>query len=179
MDAIRALDRGAAAIVEVNAASIDPAANGKLVHVSGMLQPGTPAKDPVFGVTGDGLVRLARAVEMYQWKEETTTTSHQNVGGSKTTETTYNYTRQWSAQPIDSGHFKNPANHQNPPMRERSATFDGTGVKIGAWQVDPSVLDKISAFTPVQARGPPPPATRRPAMAITKARIRDNPRSAT
>ncbi len=156
VDAIRALDRGAAAIVEVNAASIDPAANGKLVHVSGMLQPGTPAKDPVFGVTGDGLVRLARAVEMYQWKEETTTTSHQNVGGSKTTETTYNYTRQWSAQPIDSGHFKNPANHQNPPMRERSATFDGTGVKIGAWQVDPSVLDKISAFTPVQARGPPP-----------------------
>ena len=156
VDAIRALNRGAAAIVEVNAAAVDPGANGKLVHVSGMLQPTTPAKDPVFGVTGDGLARLARGVEMYQWKEETSTTSHQNVGGSKTTETTYNYTKQWSAQPIDSGHFKNPSNHQNPPMRERSATFDGTGVKIGVWQVDPSVLDKISAFTPVRAQGPPP-----------------------
>ena len=156
VDAIRALNRGASAIVEVNANAIDPGANGKLVHVSGMLQPTTPAKDPVFGVTGDGLVRLTRTVAMYQWKEETSTTSHQNVGGSKTTETTYNYTKQWSAQPIDSGHFRNPANHQNPPMQQRSATFDGAGVKIGAWQVDPSVLDKISAFTPVRAQGPPP-----------------------
>ena len=53
VDAIRALNRGASAIVEVNANAIDPGANGKLVHVSGMLQPTTPAKDPVFGVTGD------------------------------------------------------------------------------------------------------------------------------
>src|SRR5580698_10290472 len=70
VDAIRALDRGATSIVEVNASAVDPATNGKLVHVVGMLQPTVPAKDPVFGVTADGLVRLARAVEMYQWKEE-------------------------------------------------------------------------------------------------------------
>jgi hypothetical protein len=156
VDAIRALDRGATSIVEVNAAAVDPATNAKLVHVIGMLQPSTPAKDPVFGVTADGLVRLTRSVEMYQWKEETSTTSQQNVGGSKTTQTTYNYRREWSAQPIDSGHFKVPGGHQNPPMQQRSATFDGAGVKVGAWQVDPSVLDKVSAFTPVRAQSPPP-----------------------
>jgi hypothetical protein len=156
VDAIRALDRGAASVVDVNLATVDPATNGKLVHVTGMLQAAAPAKDPVFGVTGDGLVRLTRSVEMYQWKETTNSTSQQNVGGSKTTQTTYNYQRDWSSQPIDSGHFKVPGGHQNPAMQHRSATFDGTGVKLGAWQVDPAVLDKITAFTPIQPQAPPP-----------------------
>src|SRR5580698_8564901 len=49
VDAIRALNRGAAAIVEVNSAAVDPGGNGELVHLAGTLQPSTPAKDPVFG----------------------------------------------------------------------------------------------------------------------------------
>jgi hypothetical protein len=93
VDAIRALNRGAAAIVEVNSAAVDPGGNGELVHLSGTLQPSTSAKDPVFGVTGDGLVRLTRTVQMYQWEEESSTKSQQNVGGSKTSETTYTYKR--------------------------------------------------------------------------------------
>ena len=156
VDAIRALNRGAAAVVEVNAAAVDPGTNGKLVHVSGMLQPTTPAKDPLFGVTSDGLVRLSRAIEMYQWEEETSTKSQQNLGGSKTTETTYTYKREWSAQPVNSGHFKVPGGHQNPSMQVRSATFDGAGVRIGAWQVDAPVLDKMSSFTPLRAEPTPP-----------------------
>jgi hypothetical protein len=156
VDAIRALNRGAASVIEVNTAAVDPGSNGKLVHVSGMLAPTTPAKDPDFGVTGDGLVRLSRTVEMYQWEEETSTQSQQNVGGSKTTEKTYSYKRGWSAQPVDSGRFKVPGGHQNPAMPQRSATFDGSVVKVGAWQVDPSVLDKISAFTPLRVQSAPP-----------------------
>src|SRR5690242_7389761 len=70
VDAIRALNRAGAVIVEVNAAAVDPKDDGKLVHTSGMMQPTTPARDPVFGVTGDGVLRLKRTVEMYQWKEE-------------------------------------------------------------------------------------------------------------
>jgi hypothetical protein len=156
VDAIRALNRGAAAIVAVDAAAADPATNGRLVYLSGMLRPATPAKDSDFGVTGDGLVRLSRAVEMYQWEEETSTKSQQNIGGSKTTEKTYTYQREWSVQPIDSEHFKVPGGHRNPPMRVRSATFDGAGVKLGAWQVDPSVLDKLTMFTPLAVQSAPP-----------------------
>jgi hypothetical protein len=156
VDAIRALNRGAGSVIEVSASPVDPAGNGKLVHVTGTLAPTTPAKDPVFGVTGDGLVRLTRTVEAYQWKEETSTKTTQNVGGSKTTEKTYNYVKEWSSQPIDSSHFKVPANHQNPPMPQKSATFDGGTVKIGALQVDPSVLDKINVFKPVRAESSPP-----------------------
>lgn len=156
VDAIRALGRGEAAIVEVNADAVDRGSNGRLVHVSGMLQPTTPAHDPVFGVTGDGLVRLSRSVEMYQWEEESTTRSQQSLGGSKTTEKTYTYKRAWSAQPVNSGNFKVPGGHQNPPMPQRPATFDAGGVKIGAWQVDPSVLNKLTEFTPLPVQSAPP-----------------------
>jgi hypothetical protein len=156
VDAVRALDRGASTIVEISASPVDPQANGKLVHVSGTMQPGTAARDPVFGVAGDGLLRLSRSVEMYQWKEETHSQSQQSVGGSKTTETTYSYTHVWSAQPIASVNFKVRDGHQNPPMDPRSATFDGRGVKLGAYRVDPSLLDKVAAFTPLHAQSAAP-----------------------
>jgi hypothetical protein len=156
VDAIRALNRGAAAIVEVDAASVDPQANGKLVHVSGTMQPTTSARDPIFGVTGDGLLRLSRAVEMYQWKEATSSQSQQSVGGSKTTETTYTYQHVWSDQPIVSTQFKVHDGHQNPPMQVRSATFNAGEVKLGAYRVDPSLLNKVSTFAPLQAQSAPP-----------------------
>jgi hypothetical protein len=156
VDAIRALNRGAAAVVEVNSAAVDPGTNGRLVHVTGMLQPTTPAKDPVFGVTGDGIARLTRTVEMYQWEETSHTTSQQNVGGSKTNETTYTYKPAWSARPLDSSRFKAPGGHQNPPMQMQAATFDGGEVKIGAWKVDPPVLNKLTGFTPLRPQSAPP-----------------------
>ena len=42
-------------------------------------------------------------------------------------------------------------------MPLRSATFDGTDVKLGAYKVDPSVLNKLNAFSPLRADAPPPP----------------------
>jgi hypothetical protein len=154
--ASRALGRGAAAIVEVGASPVDASADGKLVHVSGMAQPTTPARDPAFGVTGDGLLRLSRVVEMYQWKEETGSHSQESVGGSKTAETTYTYGQVWSAEPINSGHFKVNAGHQNRPMEFRSAIFDAGEVKLGAWRVDAPLLDRLATFTPLQAQSAPP-----------------------
>ena len=156
VDAIRALNRGAAIIVEVAANTLDPQAEGRLVHLSGPMQPTIAARDPVFGVTGDALLRLSRSVEMYQWKQETSSRSQQSVGGSKTTETTYSYQHVWSAQPIASSQFRYPDGHQNPPMQLRSATFDGRDVKLGAYKVDPSVLSKVTNFTPLQPTTAPP-----------------------
>lgn len=154
--ASRALSRGSAAIVEVSATPVDASANGKLVHVSATMQPTTPARDPAFGVTADGLLRLSRVVEMYQWKEATSSRSQESVGGSKTTETTYTYQHVWSAQPIDSAQFKMRDGHQNPPMQVRSATFDGVDVKLGAYRVDAPLLNKLAMFTPLQVPSAPP-----------------------
>src|SRR5271163_2039932 len=88
VDASRALGRGAAMIVEVAPTPVDPQADGKLVHLTATMQPTTPARDPVFGATGDGVLRLTRSVEMYQWKEDQSSQSQQSAGGTKTTETT-------------------------------------------------------------------------------------------
>ena len=120
VDAIRALDRGAGAIVEVNATAVDPKADGKLVHLTGTMRPGTPARDPAFGVTGDGLVRLSRKAEMYQWEEQSKSESHENVGGSKTTTTIYSYRKIWLDHPVDSAHFHAQGDHRNPQMAVRS-----------------------------------------------------------
>jgi len=107
-------------------------------------------------VTGDGLLRLSRSVEMYQWKETSSSQSQQSVGGSKTTETTYTYQRVWSAQPIVSTQFKVRDGHQNPPMQVQSATFDAGQVKLGAYGVDPPLLNKLATFAPLQVQSAPP-----------------------
>jgi Transmembrane protein 43 len=157
VDAIRALDRGAKSIVEVAATPLDLKADGKLVHVTGMLQPGTPARDPVFGVTADGLVRLSRKVEMFQWEEQSKTETHENIGGSKTTTTTYTYRRAWLDHPVDSNRFHGGGDHRNPPMPDKSQIFDAADVTLGAYKVDHQVLDRLSAFTAIQNPAAPPP----------------------
>lgn len=157
VDAIRALDRGAKAIVEVQASPVDPKAEGKLVHLTGTMQPGTAARDPVFGVTSDGLLRLSRKVEMFQWQEESKSETHENVGGSKTTTTTYTYRRVWADHPIDSSHFRGQGDHRNPPMSVQSQTFDAADVKLGDYRVDGPVLHRLGSFAPV-APLPAPPA---------------------
>jgi hypothetical protein len=62
VEAIRALDQAARQVVEVDAAAIDPQAEGKLVHLTGLMETSAPAHDPIFGVGGDGLLRLSRKV---------------------------------------------------------------------------------------------------------------------
>jgi len=146
VEAIQALDRGAKQLVEIAADPLDSSAEGKLVHVSGLLKVGTPAKDPVFGVSAPNLARLERTAQMYQWKEESHSESHESVGGSKTTETTYTYSQAWSSQPIDSSRFKHPTEHQNPAMPIHGETFNSGDTKLGAYAVGSDVLDKLSDF---------------------------------
>jgi hypothetical protein len=148
VEASRALDQGATQVVEVSPDAVDTASDGKLVHLSGVVGTKDPARDPVFGITGAGLLRLERKVEMYQWKETKTDTTHESVGGSKTTETTYSYTKTWSDGPINSGSFRQSGLHQNPPMPVRSARFESDAAMLGAFHVEPSILREVSAFSP-------------------------------
>ena len=91
----RSLTEGASLVVPVDPSRVDPANDGKLVHLSGDLKPGAPLTDPDFTVSATAL-RLARTVEMYQWKEESKSETRKNVGGSEETVTTYEYVRTWS-----------------------------------------------------------------------------------
>jgi len=86
----RSLAEGASLVVSVDAARVDPANDGKLIHLSGDLKSGAALTDPDFTVSATAL-RLVRAVEVYQWKEEAKSETRRNVGGSEETVTTYEY----------------------------------------------------------------------------------------
>src|ERR1700730_9920105 len=114
----RSLTEGEGLVIAADAANVDPANEGKLVHVSGELATKIPLADPEFGLT-TAAARLVRTVEVFQWKEESHTETKKNLGGSEDKVTTYTYTQVWSEPRIDSSRFHSPGGHDNPQQRYR------------------------------------------------------------
>ena len=110
----RDLKEGEKKFVPIESGTIDPANEGALVHFTGRAVTGAVLADPVFGVAVTGDLQLVRTVEMYQWTEEVREETKKNVGGSETTKTTYNYTKQWSSSLEDSSSFEHAKGHENP-----------------------------------------------------------------
>jgi len=138
----RSLAEGAGAVVSVGADAVDAANEGRLVHVSGPVAAGAGLSDPDFGIAAQG-VRLSRQVEMYQWKEDSRSETTKKLGGGEDTVTTYTYSKVWSDGPIDSSGFKKPDGHQNPSMEIGSRTFQIPDGKLGAFDLDKPVIDRI------------------------------------
>mmetsp|Transcript_10116 Transcript_10116/g.15982 ORF Transcript_10116/g.15982 Transcript_10116/m.15982 type:complete len:487 (+) Transcript_10116:88-1548(+) len=115
------LTEGAAQTVSVSSTSIDPANDGKLVHLTATIHSSdSDLRDPIFGVSTTDLT-LNREVEMYQWHEtsETKTRETQPTGGSSTetrqeTITTYKYHKAWSKVVQRSSLFHDRTDHENP-----------------------------------------------------------------
>jgi len=140
----RSLTEGASLVVPVDPARVDPANDGKLVHLSGDLKPGAPLTDPDFTVSVTAL-RLARTVEMYQWKEESKSETRRNFGGSEETVTTYEYHRVWSESRNDSSRFKRPEGHINPQMAYRAASYPSSDATMGAFRPGTNVVNRLPA----------------------------------
>lgn len=139
----RSLDEGAAAVVSVDAGSMDAAHEGKLIHVTGPVTTNSTPSDPSFGIEAKG-IRLVRNVEMYQWKEESRSETTKQLGGGEETVTTYTYSKVWDDRPINSGNFKKPEGHTNPSMEIRGDSFQVPEAKLGAFTLDKPVLDLMS-----------------------------------
>lgn len=133
------LAEGAGIVRSVPADRVDPANDGRLIHVSGMLSTAGPVSDPDFAMRVRG-VRLDRHVEVYQWKEETHSESRTRLGGGEERTTTYKYVRTWSDKPIDSDRFKEPRGHTNPVMTYQSRESLAPGTRLGAFAVPESLL---------------------------------------
>jgi len=149
------LAEGAGIVRSVPAERADPADDGRLIHVTGMLSTGGPIADPDFAVRVNG-VRLERHVEVYQWKEETHSETRTKFGGGEERTTTYKYVRTWSDKPIDSDRFKEPRGHTNPVMIYQSRELVAPGTHLGAFAVPDSLLRSFGeprrlAATDVQA----------------------------
>ncbi len=138
----RSLAEGAGIVVSITSAAIDPTNEGKLVHVTGNVSTDERLTDTAFGVSTTG-VRLERNVEMYQWKETSSSKTETKIGGGEETVTTYSYSREWSSSPISSASFKQPDGHQNPAMNIESRRFQIESGKLDAFDLDTNVLGRI------------------------------------
>jgi hypothetical protein len=133
------LEQGASNTVTVAADQVNPANNGKLVHVTGEATTSETINDPDFGISVQAL-RLAREVEMYQWKESK---SESKKDSKKTV--TYKYTQSWSAEKPGKG-FAEPAGHANPAEKPYAdSRFDGKAVKLGVFALNPKQVEHIPA----------------------------------
>lgn len=156
VDAATALKEGLGTVVSVAASPVNPAREGKLVHVTGALEAAAPARDQALGVTAPGQLRLRRVVEMYQWTESKHSQTTTELGGSETTRTVYDYRKSWSESPVASDQFRIPAGHGNPQMPLRSATTAAPGIHLGDFRVGAELVEQLDAFQPLtpDAAGP-------------------------
>lgn len=109
--------------------------------------------DNTFQVSVTGVV-LSRNVLMYQWKESSSSTSHENMGGSETTTTTYSYKKEWSEKQINSSDFHEQAGHMNPSSwKYVSEQKQAPRVSYGAYVLDSSLVSSLPVDTPLSLQG--------------------------
>jgi hypothetical protein len=138
----KALAEGAGLVVSVANAPVDPANEGKLVHVTGTIVSQQTLSDADFGIETEG-VRLQRTVQMYQWVESESSKKQTNLGGSEETVTTYTYKKEWKEGRVDSSEFKQPDGHQNPDLVLSSDTYQIDDGMLGDYALTPSILDQV------------------------------------
>lgn len=144
----RSLAEGAGLVVPVAAGTLDPAQEGRLIHVSGTVQTESHVSDPLFGIETRG-VRLIRKAEMYQWIETRKTETVTKVGGGEETVTTYSYDTGWSDRAHDSSQFRQPDGRTNPPMEVQGQSFQVSDATLGAFSLSQRVLGLIGGAQPL------------------------------
>jgi hypothetical protein len=147
------LETGRSSVVAVQAGTVDPASEGKLVHLSGEATAPGLREDSLVGVRSAGL-KLVRSVEMYQWDEDVKTEREKKLGGKEEERKTYTYKTQWSSSLIDSDDFRNPNGHTNPDrMPFESETFVAPEVKLGAFTLTREFVEDLDEGEPLALRG--------------------------
>jgi len=132
--------------------TVDSASNGKLVHATGPAKTEDILEDSVFGIS-DNAIRLERAVEFYQWTEDSKTETKQKLGGGEEKVTTYSYRKDWVASRVDSSRFNDPEareKNQNTVLVAGLENFkaQAENVIFGAYRLPKFFIDSISASEP-------------------------------
>ena len=146
----KALEEGQGKVVSVSCEKVDPANDGKLIHMSGAAKVEQMLRDPEFGVEAKA-VKLKRVVEMFQWVEHKETKSKKKLGGSKETTTKYSYAKEWSDKPVDSSRFDTTKGHENPGRFPcQSLEWSAGKVLLGAFELSPGLVKQMNDFTPLE-----------------------------
>jgi len=128
---------------EISATEQTEDAQGELVYVRGMVKSDEKVGDGLFLEPGDYLA-ANRDVEVYAWVEKSSSKSETEWGGSETTETTYEYVKEWTGNPSSSSGFKYPEGHENPTKGIEDADFTVESAKVGIYDLD---MNKISLLS--------------------------------
>lgn len=111
------LKEGGRNVVTVAADSVEAANAGHLIHVTGLADTDATLTDPVFNVSAKAL-KLKRSVEMYQWKEGSSSKTKKKLGGGTETTTEYSYSKEWSERLVNLTTSSSPADTRTlPPCR--------------------------------------------------------------
>jgi Transmembrane protein 43 len=137
-----AIKGGKADVVEADAKSVDPAKDGKEIHLTGEATTSETLTDPIFGVALNAL-RLSRKAEMYAWREEKKTETRKKLGGGEEQVTTYSYKTEWTEQPQESSNFDEPQGHENPTMPFKSEQWQAKQVKLDAYDLPADLAKDI------------------------------------
>lgn len=157
VQALNALDRGLGAAVSISSMTVDEKNDQRLVHLTGSLTSTKPATDLDTKYSVKNALRLERDVMMYQWIEQVSETTTNQLGGSQVKEKVYDYKQGWSSSPQNSQRFKIQTGHHNPSMPLQSEVFNAPGISLGVFALDPSFVNKIDDFESVTNLDSPPP----------------------
>jgi hypothetical protein len=119
----------------LNIQSVDQNGQDKLVSATGPMETPDSVGDPEYLKAGNYLM-LQRAVEMYAWRERSSSKTKKNMGGSETTTTTYTYDKEWTPEPENSAEFKKPEGHSNPSLDIPEKEFYAGRANLGAYSLD-------------------------------------------
>lgn len=148
IETAQSLTEGAAVVVEVDAAKMDPANDGRLVYMAGPISVASSISDVDFAVRSDGL-RLIRKVEMYQWTEEQHTETHRKLGGGEERVTTWRYARKWMDHAVDSTKFHERTGHANPAMTYQERNLLAPKPRIGSHVLPDNMVSSFGTAQPL------------------------------
>lgn len=138
------------AVISIPSTQLNPNLENRLIHTSGKIQSSAPLTHPQYNITIENGLRIKAIVEMYQWEETTSSKTTKNLGGSETTETTYNYHKEWSSEEINSQLFRKK-NYNNPKMPFQSSSVETTHAKMGSFRITPHILKKLENLSMIPA----------------------------
>lgn len=140
----QALDEGAEKVIPVESnATVDPAMENQLVHMSGQAVTNETLTDPQFGLALPAIA-LKRTVEYYQWVEQSESHEEKQMGGSTRTVTTYTYTRKWCDEPQNSANFKEPGHDNFVVCQVEDDTLYANQVQFGAFRLSPAQVRSVN-----------------------------------
>jgi hypothetical protein len=146
----KSLEEGQGKVVHVKEDKVDKSHEGDLVHVTAEAVTDETLKDDTFAVSSKA-IKLVRTAEMFQWKEESHSETRKKLGGGTETVTTYDYKKDWSSTLVDSGAFKDSAEHVNPSsMPVESGKVVAKKVTLGAFTLSPELIDRMDDSEPLK-----------------------------